>query len=33
VPITTLSASYKIHQKCPEDGVDRIVAKSPEALR
>ncbi len=24
VPITTLSASYKIHQKCPEDGVDRI---------
>lgn len=27
VPITTLSASYKIHQKCPVDGVDRIVAK------
>jgi len=27
VPITTLSASYKIHQKCPSDGVDRIVAK------
>lgn len=24
VPITTLSASYKIHQKCPEDGVDKI---------
>ena len=24
VPITTLSASYKIHKKCPEDGVDRI---------
>ncbi|MFP4543611.1 MAG: TraR/DksA family transcriptional regulator [Candidatus Kapaibacterium sp.] len=24
VPITTLSASYKIHQKCPEDGIDRI---------
>lgn len=24
VPITTLSASYKIHQRCPEDGVDRI---------
>ncbi len=24
VPVTTLSASYKIHQKCPEDGVDRI---------
>lgn len=28
VPITTLSASYKIHKRCPEDGVDRIVAKS-----
>lgn len=27
VPITTLSASYKIQQRCPEDGVDRIVAK------
>ncbi|MGQ9819006.1 MAG: TraR/DksA family transcriptional regulator [Candidatus Kapaibacteriales bacterium] len=29
VPITTLSASYKIHKKCPEDGIDRIepVAK------
>lgn len=27
VPITTLSASYKIHQTCPTDGVDRIVAK------
>lgn len=24
VPITTLSASFKIHEKCPEDGVDRI---------
>ena len=24
VPITTLSASYKIHRKCPDDGVDRI---------
>lgn len=24
VPVTTLSASYKIHQRCPEDGVDRI---------
>ena len=24
VPITTLSASYKIHQKCPDDGIDRI---------
>lgn len=24
VPVTTLSASYKIHQKCPEDGIDRI---------
>lgn len=33
VPITTLSASYKIHQKCPEDGVDRIVAKGLDALK
>jgi len=24
VPITTLSASYKIHQRCPEDNIDRI---------
>ncbi|HOK14207.1 MAG TPA: TraR/DksA C4-type zinc finger protein, partial [Candidatus Kapabacteria bacterium] len=24
VPITTLSASYKIHQRCPEDGIDKI---------
>ncbi|MGB9702103.1 MAG: TraR/DksA family transcriptional regulator, partial [Candidatus Kapaibacteriota bacterium] len=24
VPITTLSASWKIHQHCPEDGIDRI---------
>ena len=33
VPITTLSASYKIHQKCPADGIDRIVAKPVDALR
>ena len=26
VPITTLSASYKIHQRCPEDGNDVIEA-------
>jgi RNA polymerase-binding transcription factor DksA len=26
VPITTLSASYKIHQRCPEDGNDKIEA-------
>jgi RNA polymerase-binding transcription factor DksA len=26
VPITTLSASWKIHQRCPADGVDRIEA-------
>lgn len=25
VPITTLSASWKIHQRCPEDGIDRII--------
>ncbi|MBX3044482.1 MAG: hypothetical protein KIT33_10945 [Candidatus Kapabacteria bacterium] len=24
VPVTTLSASYKIHSKCPEDGLDKI---------
>jgi RNA polymerase-binding transcription factor DksA len=24
VPVTTLSASYKIHQRCPEDGFDKI---------
>jgi len=24
VPITTLSASYKIQKKCPEDGIDRV---------
>ncbi len=24
VPITTLSAAYKIHKKCPSDGIDRI---------
>ena len=28
VPITTLSASYKIHQKCPEDGIDKIEART-----
>jgi RNA polymerase-binding transcription factor DksA len=28
VPITTQSASYKIRKRCPEDGVDRIMAKS-----
>jgi DnaK suppressor protein len=33
VPITTLSASYKIHQTCPADGVDRIVAKGGSALK
>lgn len=33
VPITTLSASYKIHQTCPADGVDRIVAKGSSALK
>lgn len=33
VPITTLSASYKIHQRCPEDGVDRIVAKTSDSTR
>lgn len=33
VPITTLSASYKIHTKCPEDGIDRIVAKGSDALK
>ncbi len=27
VPITTLSASYKIRKKCPEDKVDKIVAR------
>jgi RNA polymerase-binding transcription factor DksA len=26
VPITTQSASYKLRKRCPEDGVDRIVA-------
>lgn len=26
VPITTLSASYKIQKKCPDDGIDRIIA-------
>ncbi len=25
VPITTQSASWKIHNKCPKDGIDRIV--------
>lgn len=24
VPITTLSAAYKIHEKCPEDNIDKI---------
>lgn len=24
VPVTTLSAAYKIHSKCPDDGVDKI---------
>ena len=27
VPVTTLSASYKIHKKCPTDGIDRIEAR------
>lgn len=31
VPITTLSASYKIHGRCPVDGIDRITA--PAALK
>lgn len=30
VPITTLSASYKIHQRCPEDGIDRIEARKTD---
>lgn len=33
VPITTLSASYKIHQRCPDDGVDRIVGKSVDSTK
>jgi RNA polymerase-binding transcription factor DksA len=33
VPITTLSASYKIHKTCPADGIDRIVAKPIEKNR
>jgi RNA polymerase-binding transcription factor DksA len=28
VPITTQSASYKIRKRCPEDGIDRILAKA-----
>ena len=28
VPITTLSAAYKIHKKCPDDGIDRIEQPS-----
>jgi len=24
VPVTTLSAAFKIHKKCPEDGIDKI---------
>jgi RNA polymerase-binding transcription factor DksA len=27
VPITTLSASYKIRKECPVDGIDRIEAR------
>lgn len=27
VPITTLSASYKIHKRCPVDGIDKIEPK------
>ena len=27
VPITTLSASYKIQEKCPENGIDRIQSQ------
>lgn len=27
VPITTLSASYKIRNECPEDGIDRITGR------
>lgn len=33
VPVTTLSASYKIHQKCPVDGIDRIVAKTSDSVK
>lgn len=33
VPITTLSASYKIHQRCPDDGVDRIVGKPVDSTK
>jgi len=28
VPITTQSASFKIHNRCPEDGIDRISVRS-----
>ncbi len=28
VPITTLSASFKIRQQCPEDGIDRITKQN-----
>jgi len=24
VPVTTLSAAFKIHKQCPEDGIDKI---------
>jgi hypothetical protein len=24
VPVTALSASYKIHKRCPKDGIDRL---------
>ena len=33
VPITTQSASYKIRKRCPEDGVDRIMAKGSDASK
>ncbi|MCX6147618.1 MAG: TraR/DksA C4-type zinc finger protein [Candidatus Kapabacteria bacterium] len=32
VPVTTLSAAYKIHQKCPDDGIDKIEARGSAAL-
>ena len=28
VPITTLSASYKIRKECPVDGIDKIEARN-----
>lgn len=27
VPITTLSAAYKIHKQCPPDGIDHITGR------